>query len=973
MEAQFGEKSGYLFGQMLPEFKAIGKKSLEWDLNDWKWDGDFFSATPVNHPVPADCRNRQLFPLGSNSSSSSDDVTLLGDVRRTRELEKRRRDVILIEEEEEEVNHESRPLNLNLGVQAYPINHPEAQTSEGKSGKKSKIFPGIPIPNRSVCQVEDCRADLSKSKDYHRRHKVCEVHSKAGSALVGNLLQRFCQQCSRFHVLQEFDEGKRSCRRRLAGHNKRRRKTHPENVVNAGTLNDEQGSSYLLISLLRILSNMHTNNSEGMKDQDLLSHFLRNLSSLASTINGRDIAGLISGSQGLQQVGTSGNQHKELLPGGSCGTRNASTSRDIEKLNEPLTLPTPYHTNDDIPPKVRISDASGAQIALNDFDLNSAYDDSDGFEENMETSLAPVSTVAGSLGPWQHQESLKSSPPQTSRNSDSTLSQSPSSSSGEAQSRTDRIVFKLFGKDPSNLPPVLRKQIFDWLPKSPTDIESYIRPGCIILTIYLRLSKSTWEELSSDLGSSLLELLNVSNDSFWNSGWVYTMVQRHVAFMYNGNVVLDMPLPFRSHNNHCSISSVKPIAVTHSERAHFFIKGFNLSHSTLRLLCALEGQYLVEENCSDVLEEDNGFNSDNELQCISFSCSIPNMVGRGFIEIEDHGLSNSFFPFIVAEQDICSEIRMLEKEIEWMGISDDNQQVRIEAKDQAVDFIHEMGWLLHRSNLRHRLGTNVDQNQGLFPFKRFRWIMEFSIDHGWCAVVNKLLEILFNGCVDAGDHSSIELAVSDLTLLHRAVTQNCRAMVEFLMRYKQEVNGIRKFLFRPDTIGPGGLTPLHVAASKSGSESVLDALTDDPGLVGIEAWKGIRDNMGLTPNEYASLRGYYSYIHLIQKKSNKAMKTDSGYHHHVALDIPYMPAKMVASFDTEKQMTVQQLNCRLCEQKLMTYGRKGSSLSLYRPAMLSMVAVAAVCVCVALLFKSCPEVLYVIQPFRWEQLKYGSI
>ncbi|KAH9326070.1 hypothetical protein KI387_006248, partial [Taxus chinensis] len=31
-----------------------------------------------------------------------------------------------------------------------------------------------------------------------------------------------------FHPLEEFDEGKRSCRRRLAGHNKRRRKAQPE-------------------------------------------------------------------------------------------------------------------------------------------------------------------------------------------------------------------------------------------------------------------------------------------------------------------------------------------------------------------------------------------------------------------------------------------------------------------------------------------------------------------------------------------------------------------------------------------------------------------------------------------------------------------------------------------------------------------------------------------------------------------------
>lgn len=61
----------------------------------------------------------------------------------------------------------------------------------------------------------------------------------------------------RFHDLQEFDEGKRSCRRRLAGHNRRRRKTHPETVASGGSLGDERGSHYLLVSLLRILSNMH--------------------------------------------------------------------------------------------------------------------------------------------------------------------------------------------------------------------------------------------------------------------------------------------------------------------------------------------------------------------------------------------------------------------------------------------------------------------------------------------------------------------------------------------------------------------------------------------------------------------------------------------------------------------------------------------------------------------------------------------
>lgn len=51
--------------------------------------------------------------------------------------------------------------------------------------------------NHPRCQVDDCKENLSTAKDYHRRHKVCEVHSKASKALVGKQMQRFCQQCSR--------------------------------------------------------------------------------------------------------------------------------------------------------------------------------------------------------------------------------------------------------------------------------------------------------------------------------------------------------------------------------------------------------------------------------------------------------------------------------------------------------------------------------------------------------------------------------------------------------------------------------------------------------------------------------------------------------------------------------------------------------------------------------------------------------
>lgn len=59
--------------------------------------------------------------------------------------------------------------------------------------------------------------------------------------LISSWLGVFC----RFHPLSEFDEGKRSCRRRLAGHNRRRRKTQPEDVTSRLLLpgNRDNGTS----------------------------------------------------------------------------------------------------------------------------------------------------------------------------------------------------------------------------------------------------------------------------------------------------------------------------------------------------------------------------------------------------------------------------------------------------------------------------------------------------------------------------------------------------------------------------------------------------------------------------------------------------------------------------------------------------------------------------------------------------------
>ncbi|XP_043707474.1 squamosa promoter-binding-like protein 16 [Telopea speciosissima] len=130
---------------------------------------------------------------------------------------------------------------------------------KGGSSKQKPVFKSVSssVPAKRArttslnsqtpyCQVLGCNLDLSSSKDYHKRHRVCEAHSKTAKVIVNGIEQRFCQQCSRFHLLAEFDDGKRSCRKRLAGHNERRRKPQFNHNSRTGKfLSMDQGNRFL--------------------------------------------------------------------------------------------------------------------------------------------------------------------------------------------------------------------------------------------------------------------------------------------------------------------------------------------------------------------------------------------------------------------------------------------------------------------------------------------------------------------------------------------------------------------------------------------------------------------------------------------------------------------------------------------------------------------------------------------------------
>lgn len=356
-------------------------------------------------------------------------------------------------------------------------------------------------------------------------------------------------------------------------------------------------------------------------------------------------------------------------------------------------------------------------------------------------------------------------------------------------------------------------------------------------------------------------------------------------------------------------------------------------------------------------------------------------------KVEDHGLGYGFFPFIIAEHEICLELRTLESSIDFRSTSNETS-----SKDEVIEFLMEFGWLLERSHLLSRSEHATIQSKE-FSSVRFKWLLEFSIEHDWCAVVKKILDILFDRKVGGHDCPVYQL-LSRVSPLHRAVRRNCRPMVEFLLKYtytskekrpyqvNQEPN-VTKKVFKSNMKGPAGITPLHIVASTGGADDVLNLLTDDPEQDWVQTWENGCDEAGFTPKDYARQRGHSRYIDLVQRKKSSTVEAA-----HLILDMSSpLPTSThedsilmsqgcsdhykhkSTALDVESR-SKEPSKCQACEK--MSVYRNGHIFLSYRPAILSMVAVAAVCVCVGLLLKGPPEVLFVVA-FRWELLDYGYI
>ncbi|XP_043713385.1 squamosa promoter-binding-like protein 14 [Telopea speciosissima] len=953
-----------------------------------------------------------------------------------------------------------------------------------------KLGDSTPRPNKRVrsgspgagsypmCQVDDCRGDLSNAKDYHRRHKVCELHSKTIKALVGKQMQRFCQQCSRFHPLSEFDEGKRSCRRRLAGHNRRRRKTQPDDVssrlIIPGSRENGGSGNVDVFNLLTILTRLQGNNididksanSSPIPDKDRLIQIISKINnSLPVAANSASWSPSESFDLNVSQLPPS--DHSNKING---STSSPSTTDLLAVLSSALAASSPdslgitsqrsshgsdndktklncvdqhpsitsqkestsgfplvgERSNSDFWSPIEISDCQilESQPSLK-FQLFSSspegdsppklessrkYFSSDSSNPVEERSLSS-SPVVQKLFPLQtrteimkHERasisvedngtieasstrcwssalelfkgpngrvengSVQVLPYQAGYASSSGSDQSPSSSNSDAQDRTGRIIFKLFDKDPSDFPGTLRTQIFNWLSHCPAEMESYIRPGCVVLSVYVSMPYTAWEQLQEDLLQRVNSLIQDPDSDFWRSGRFLVHMDRQLVSHKDGKARLCKSWRTWSAPE---LVSVSPLAIVGGKETSLVLKGRNLTVPGTKIHCTYRGGYISKEVSG--LSYEGIIYDDSSLASFKFPGGTPGGLGRCFIEVENCFKGNCF-PVIIADDTICQELKVLESEFEestrMACVSEHLQDfVRPRSRKDILHFLNELGWVFQGKSTPLR-SEGLDSS-----YLRFKYLFTFSVDRDWCALVKTLLDILvekYSG--EEGLPKECVEALSEIHLLNRAVKRKCRNMVKLLVQYSlTSSNASKKYLFPPNLAGPGGITPLHLAASMKDSEDLIDALTNDPQEIGLICWASVQDTNGQSPYAYASMRNNHSYNRMVARKlaDRKHGQVTIAVGNELSLNKSWIMA--VQAERQGIQSLQRRQSCTRCVALETRFKKRiaGAQGLIQRPYVHSMLAVAAVCVCVCVLFRCLPDVGSVA-PFKWETLQYGS-
>nr|GEV42065.1 SBP-like protein [Tanacetum cinerariifolium] len=475
------------------------------------------------------------------------------------------------------------------------------------------------------CQVPGCEVDISELKGYHKRHRVCLRCATAASVVLDGCDKRYCQQCGKFHVLSDFDEGKRSCRRKLERHNNRRRRK-PSDSKGSGVNSAEYDDGY----------------DEAGKGANSISS---------------EVAG-----------------DKSFLAGEG-------------------------HNN--------IPSSTHAQTIHND--------------------SVPCVAVSGETQTDEEKDKGTQSP-----------SYGDDKSAFSSMCTTGRISFKLYDWNPAEFPRRLRHQIFQWLASMPVELEGYIRPGCTILTIFIAMPKFMWLKLSEDPVVCIHDFLASPKNLLSGRDTFFVSLNNMIfSVMEGGRSVMKI----KAGENAPKLHYVQPTCFEAGKPIEFLACGSNLLQPRLRFLVSFAGKYLTNNVRVSSSHNQSGAsttNFDRQFLNIRVPRTELDAFGPGFIEVENEsGLSN-FVPILVADEEVCSEIKIMQMKYYTLHSRNSESTSTTMSCEVAVNKFSELlvdiAWLLKQPFVE-----DMECAMTSSQLPRFNFVLSFLIEYESTVVLKRVL------------------------------------------------------------------------------------------------------------------------------------------------------------------------------------------------------------------------------------------
>ncbi|XP_075113294.1 squamosa promoter-binding-like protein 7 isoform X1 [Nicotiana tabacum] len=307
---------------------------------------------------------------------------------------------------------------------------------------------------------------------------------------------------------------------------------------------------------------------------------------------------------------------------------------------------------------------------------------------------------------------------------------------------TGRISFKLYDWNPAEFPRRLRHQIFQWLASMPVELEGYIRPGCTILTVFVAMPTFKWGKLLEDPAAHLYEFIASPGNMLRGRGSFLVYLNNMVFRVTKGEnsvvkVKLKGPAP--------KLKSIHPTCFEAGKPMEFFACGSNLMQPRFRFLVSFGGRYLgndisVTPSCSK--NEGGSGSMEHQLLKIHVPRTEADLFGPAFVEVENEsGLSN-FIPILIAEKDICAEM----KEIQRKFCSGGSEHTAVCSpcedstcrKSEFSEFMLDVAWLL-----REPSSENV-QIVASVQMQRFNYLLNVLMESQSTIILKRVLPYFEN-------------------------------------------------------------------------------------------------------------------------------------------------------------------------------------------------------------------------------------